>query len=88
MVYIKIIIFDKIPFKQVKGFGFKDSWREVGCPPPVKTCRFDTHIDYVYVNNKLLSYYKVENVVHVEDKASDHNLVKATFIRKSDEMIS
>ena len=85
-MYVKI--FDKVPIFQVKGFGFKDSWHEVGCPPPVKTCRFDTHIDYVYANNKFLSYYKVENVVHVEDKASDHNLVKATFIRKLDELIS
>jgi len=67
---------------QVKEFGFRDSWQQVGCPEPIKTCRFDTHIDYVYANNQMLSKYKVENVIHVDDPASDHNLVKATFVKK------
>ena len=64
---------------QVKSFGFKDSWHLAGCPEPVKTCRFDTHIDYVYANDKLLSKYTVQDVIHVDDDASDHNMVKVTF---------
>jgi hypothetical protein len=67
---------------QVKEFGFRDSWQQVGCPEPIKTCRFDTHIDYVYANDQILSKYKVEHVLHVDDPASDHNLVKATFGKK------
>ena len=67
---------------QIKEFGFKDSWHLAGCPAPIKTCRFDTHIDYVYANEKFLSMYNVENVIHVDDPASDHNLVKATFVKK------
>lgn len=47
----------------------------------MKTCRFDTHIDYVYANNKLLSKYNLEEVVHIDDDASDHNMVKATFTK-------
>ena len=53
-----------------------------------ENCVVQNLIHLTYVNDKFLSYYKVENVVHVEDKASDHNLVKATFIRISDELIS
>jgi len=67
---------------QVKAYGFQDTWHLVGCPPPVKTCRFDTRIDYIYANPKLLSIYKVQEVVHVNDPASDHNMVKATFVKR------
>ena len=67
---------------QVKSFGFQDSWHLGGCPKPIKTCRFDTHIDYVYANEKLLSNYRVQEVLHVDDRASDHNLVKVIFALK------
>ena len=63
----------------VKQFGFKDTWYLAGCPEPVKTCRFDTHIDYVYANSKLLNHFSVDQVVHVDDSASDHNMVVTTF---------
>ena len=69
---------------QVKSFGFKDSWHLTGCPEPIKTCRFETHIDYVYANDKFLSKYKVQEVVHVDDTASDHNMVMATFVIKQE----
>ena len=43
---------------QVKSYGFKDCWFQSGRPSPVKTCRFGTHIDYVYANDTFLSQYK------------------------------
>ena len=67
---------------QIKEFGFKDSFHLAGCPAPIKTCLFDTHIDCVYANEMFLSKYNVANVIHVDDPASDHNLVKATFVKK------
>ena len=70
----------------VKKHGFQDTWKQFGGHSSnlgsMKTCRFDTHIDYVYANNQMLSKYEVENVIHVDDPASDHNLVKATFVKK------
>ena len=68
---------------KVKAFGFKDTWQLAGCPKPIKTCRFDTHIDYVYANDKLLSHYNVHQVAHVDDSASDHNMVKTVFNLKA-----
>ena len=63
-------------------FHFKDVWTLGGRPGTVKTCRFDTHIDYIFANEVMLSNYKIECVKHVEDGASDHNMVIATFIKK------
>ena len=77
-------IWSYFDFLQIKGFGFKDAWFQAGRPKPVKTCRFDTHIDYVYANNKLLSKYNLEEVVHIDDNASDHNMVKATFTKRKE----
>ena len=67
---------------QVREFGFRDSWQQVGCPEPIKTCRFDTHIDYIYANPKVLSKYRVSNVMNVDDSASDHNMIITTFQSK------
>jgi endonuclease/exonuclease/phosphatase family metal-dependent hydrolase len=66
-----------------KDYGFKDTWAMVGCPRPIKTCRFDTRIDYIYANPKLLSLYDVQNVLHIDDTSSDHNMVKTTFTKKN-----
>ena len=63
-------------------FNFKDVWTLAGRPGPIKTCRFDTHIDYIFANQTFLSKYSIENVNHVEDSASDHNMVIATFKQK------
>ena len=65
--------------KVKEEFGFQDAWTIAGCPGTVKTCRFDTHIDYIFCNQALLSTYSIESVQHVEDTASDHNMVIATF---------
>lgn len=64
---------------QVKKYGFKDCWTIVGCPKPFKTCRFNTHIDYIYANEAMLDKAEVISVTHIEDSASDHNMVLAKF---------
>ena len=56
-----------------------DCWASVGKPEPIKTCRFDTRIDYVYATPSLLESYKLKSVQHIDDAASDHNMVIATF---------
>ena len=60
-------------------FNFQDAWTLAGRPGTSKTCRFDTHIDYIFCNATWLSKYSVDKVEHVEDTASDHNMVIATF---------
>lgn len=67
---------------QVKEYGFTDAWTTVGQPKPVKTCRFDTRIDYVYLNDEMLNQWKISDVKHIDDKASDHNMVLAKFSLK------
>ena len=49
---------------------------------PVKTCRFDTRIDYVYVNEQCLKYWSLKKLETVDDNASDHNMVIAIFKEK------
>lgn len=41
--------------------------------------RFDTRIDYVYATPSLLNIHPLEAVRHVDDRASDHNMVIAEF---------
>ncbi len=67
---------------RMKSIGFKDTWELAGRPPPIKTCRFDTRIDYIYANDKFLELFTVEKVIVVDDDASDHNMVIATFKKK------
>ena len=65
--------------KVKNDFDFQDAWTLAGRPGTSKTCRFDTHIDYIFCNATWLSKYSVDKVEHVEDTASDHNMVIATF---------
>ena len=59
-----------------------DCWELAGKPGPVKTCRFDTRIDYIFANPAVFDHWKLEKVETIDDKASDHNLVMATFSLK------
>ena len=49
---------------------------------PIKTCRFDTRIDYVFANESWLEKWKLQKIETVEDNASDHNMVVASFEEK------
>lgn len=70
---------------QVKEFGMTDCWQlnekntNIG---PVKTCRFDTRIDYVFANEEWLKMWSLKKVETVDNKASDHNMVIATFRKR------
>ena len=65
------------------SLGFVDCWAEVGRPGSVGTCRFSTHIDYVYANDEMLNEWECVDVVHhVNNDASDHSPVIATFDTK------
>ena len=68
-----------VPFVQVKSLGFVDTWDAAGRPKPVKTCRFNTRIDYVYAMPTFLEKHPLVSVKHIEDTASDHNMVIADF---------
>jgi len=46
----------------IGGLGFVDCWGEVGKPEPVSTCRFLTHIDYVFVNKEVLKSWDCTEV--------------------------
>jgi len=61
------------------GMGFVDCWEKVGKPEPVSTCRFSTHIDYVFVNKEVLQIWDCTEVIHHPSNASDHKPVFATF---------
>ena len=50
-----------------------------GNPDEIKTCRFDTRIDYIFANEPLLQRFRVDKVKVIDDNASDHNMVLATF---------
>jgi len=60
--------------------GFTDNWSRQGRPPPTSTCRFNTHIDYVYTNKTFDSMMTCTDVIHHPGTASDHKLVMATFV--------
>jgi len=59
----------------VRTMGFLDCWAALGRPGPVSTCRFDTHIDYVYLSSAAQEIWKCEEVLHHPSKASDHKPV-------------
>ena len=64
----------------VKKQDFQDTWQLCPDKPTlVKTCRFDTHIDYIYTNSKFSSKFRVSNVSNEDDSASDHNMIITTF---------
>ncbi len=63
----------------MKSRGFTDCWEKAGRPGPLKTCRFDTRIDYVYASPSFLRRHALVSVAHVDDRASDHNMVVAEF---------
>ena len=46
---------------------------------PLHTCRFNTRIDYIYVNDKLKNLFNIKEALHVNAMpfATDHNLVIA-----------
>lgn len=44
---------------------------------PLATSRFDTRIDYIYADDKLLQTFSCASLRHVEEKLSDHLLVIA-----------
>ena len=50
----------------------------------MKTCRFDTRIDYIFANNKWLKTWSIKQLETVDDDASDHNMVIATFREKEE----
>jgi len=71
--------------RKVKEFGMSDCWQlvdEDNKIGPVKTCRFDTRIDYVVVNEKCFKAWSLKQLETVDDNASDHNMVIATFREK------
>lgn len=63
----------------MKTLGFDDAWTLAGRPGKIATCRFDTHIDYVFLNKEFQEAYQLETVLHHPNKASDHSMVLATF---------
>jgi len=63
--------------------GFTDNWSRQGRPPPTTTCRFNTHIDYIYTNTNFDDLMTCTNIIHHPSTASDHKLVMATFESKT-----
>ena len=49
---------------------------------PLKTCRFNTRIDYIFATESWLGKWELKRVETVEDTASDHNMVIVSFIQK------
>ncbi len=48
----------------MKLMGFKDAWTMAGRPGAISTCRFNTHIDYVFLNKEMETLYELETVLH------------------------
>ena len=63
----------------MRELGFTDAWASVGRPGVAGTCRFDTHIDYVFTNKEMERFWQCEGVRHAESEASDHKPVIAYF---------
>jgi len=64
---------------RMRELGFEDSWAKIGRPKPYSTCRFQTHIDYVFTNKPFQDLYKLTSVLHHSSQASDHSPVIAEF---------
>jgi len=71
--------------KRMTELGFSDSWALCGRPEPISTCRFGTHIDYIYTNPAFRDMYSLDSILHHPSQASDHQLVMATFQKKQHE---
>ena len=69
----------KLTNKIKADHGMVDCWELAGKPEPIKTCRFDTRIDYIYASPSLLDHWELVGVETIDDPTSDHNLVIATF---------
>ena len=67
--------------EKIKEYGFQDTWK-LKPSLPIKTCRFDTRIDYIFATDNLFLKYEVQKVLHVDDTASDHNMVMTTFVKR------
>lgn len=63
----------------MKDLGFQDAWTQAGRPGKLSTCRFNTRIDYMFLNEDFQSVYQLKSVLHHPNQASDHSLVLATF---------
>ena len=68
--------------KITNEYEFVDTWREDGCRTPLKTCRYNTRIDYIFANRQLLEMFDVVEVIHDPDTASDHQMVVTKFVSK------
>ena len=68
--------------KITNEYEFIDTWKDVDGPPPLKTCRYGTRIDYIFANPQLLDVFDVVDVIHDTDTASDHQMVVAKFVPK------
>ena len=69
--------------ERMRALDFTDAWAAVGRPGVAGTCRFNTHIDYVFTNKEMDRHWECEAVRHVESRASDHKPVIA-FFRKQE----
>ncbi len=57
-------------------FGYADAKAITRfCSGPLSTCRFDTRIDYFFFKARKGRELVVETLEHVDDAASDHNMV-------------
>jgi len=63
----------------MKKDGFVCSWTLGGKPAPFATCRFDTHIDYIYINKQFRELFDLKSVIHHPSDASDHKPVVAEY---------
>ena len=68
---------------RMKELKFQDCWTMMGKPDPVGTCRFDTHIDYVYLGEEMEKNWRCTKLVHIDSDASDHKPVIANLECKS-----
>ncbi|XP_023320992.1 uncharacterized protein LOC111695785 isoform X2 [Eurytemora carolleeae] len=59
--------------------GFKDSWKLMKKPLPVSTCRFNTHIDYLFINEPFRKLFELKSILHHASQASDHAPVVGVF---------
>ena len=62
-----------------------EKWTDLLGAENVGTCKFDTRIDYVMINQKMQTMFDVVEYQHISnDDASDHKLVRVRFELKSD----
>ena len=60
-----------------------EKWIDLLGEANVGTCKFDTRIDYVLINQKMQSMFDVVEYQHVERMFSDHKMVRVRFELKS-----